>query len=89
MISLSVLGACLIADIVYFLADPRTRTRSGVLMSALATPADPVPDAGLPAAVIRPPRGAAAQSRARPRWERRSSALFILVAIIGSVDRAV
>jgi len=27
VISLSVLGACLIADIVYFLADPRTRTR--------------------------------------------------------------
>jgi peptide/nickel transport system permease protein len=28
VISLSVLGACLIADIVYFLADPRTRTRT-------------------------------------------------------------
>jgi peptide/nickel transport system permease protein len=28
VISFSVLGACLIADIVYFLADPRTRTRT-------------------------------------------------------------
>jgi peptide/nickel transport system permease protein len=28
VISLSVLGACLIADIVYFLADPRTRSRT-------------------------------------------------------------
>jgi peptide/nickel transport system permease protein len=28
VISLSVLGACLIADVVYFLADPRTRTRA-------------------------------------------------------------
>ena len=28
VISLSVLGACLLADIVYFLADPRTRTRT-------------------------------------------------------------
>ena len=28
VISLSVLVACLLADIVYFLADPRTRTRT-------------------------------------------------------------
>jgi peptide/nickel transport system permease protein len=28
VISFAVLGACLIADIVYFLADPRTRTRT-------------------------------------------------------------
>ncbi len=28
VISLAVLGACLVADIVYFLADPRTRTRT-------------------------------------------------------------
>jgi ABC-type dipeptide/oligopeptide/nickel transport system permease component len=28
VISLSVLLACLLADVVYFFADPRTRTRS-------------------------------------------------------------
>jgi len=52
-------------------------------MSALATPADPVPDAGLPAAVITNRRAALRRIPGKAKVGAAILGLFILVAIVG------
>jgi peptide/nickel transport system permease protein len=52
-------------------------------MSALATPADPVPDAQLPAPVVKAPRQALRRVPAKAKVGAAMLAAFILVAIIG------
>lgn len=52
-------------------------------MSALATPADPVPDAGLPAAVITNRRAALRRVPGKAKVGAAILGLFILVAIVG------
>src|SRR6185312_9827427 len=62
---------------------PPDADADGVLMSALATPADPIPDAGIPAAVITNRRAALRRVPGKAKVGAAILGLFILVAIVG------
>ncbi len=85
VISFSVLFACLLADIVYFVRRPAHAGEGGVLMSALAEPLEPALGGApeLPEAVITRRRGAIRRLPGKAKVGAVILGLFVLIAVIG------